>query len=391
MPLRRIASVYVVLLICQCWPHQSLACGPVAEPAIIARFTVPTDGDAILLPVELKGKQYPFLLDTGASHILYDSSLRSILGEPMCEVESATPDGSRKIPVFLAPDARLGKMSLPIDSPVASEELGPIRNAVGSDIRGVIGMAFLGKHVFRIDPDCGEMALLSSVGPDPGTRLPVSIDDGVPWVRVVIDGLDGAQDFIVDTGCGLSSGTLMEATWEALERAGRLKNAGETVAVTISQKSVKRWAQLDMIRLGSSVHRDLVFNKGRNNVLGLNFLLRYIVTFDLPHGALYLKKSRRFRAPDLVDESGLYIQRVGARVLIDLVASGSPGALAGLRKGDVIISVGEEKAAAMRLHALRMLLCRGGQRVDLCVQRGAEQKHVSLVLGDWRRHGTTQR
>jgi hypothetical protein len=38
-------------------------------------------------------------------------------------------------------------------------------------------------------------------------------------------------------------------------------------------------------------HRDLIFAKQKENLLGLTFLSRYIVTFDFPSGRVYLKKA----------------------------------------------------------------------------------------------------
>jgi C-terminal processing protease CtpA/Prc len=101
--------------------------------------------------------------------------------------------------------------------------------------------------------------------------------------------------------------------------------------------------------------------------------------------------------------SGLALSRINGSTLVDSVAEGSPAATAGLRPQDAILRVGNEDAAAMRLHTVRLLLCSEGKKVDLTVRRegeetrvrrrrqpdlimrrGDEELRVTLVLRNWR-------
>jgi hypothetical protein len=51
--------------------------------AVLERFKLSRDSKILLLPVEVQGKKYSFVLDTGATTTVYDTSLRSILGDPV--------------------------------------------------------------------------------------------------------------------------------------------------------------------------------------------------------------------------------------------------------------------------------------------------------------------
>src|SRR5581483_1836905 len=62
-----------------------LAAAPLASGAernLVEEFPIFKDGDAILVPLLLKGKPYIFLLDTGSKATLFDTSHKSELGEP---------------------------------------------------------------------------------------------------------------------------------------------------------------------------------------------------------------------------------------------------------------------------------------------------------------------
>jgi hypothetical protein len=81
----------------------------------------------------LNGKVFLFALDTGASSCIYDSSLTSLLGEPMGTQEVNTSDGITPIPVFQPPDATLGGLSLRMGSPVIAADLRWMREGTGEE------------------------------------------------------------------------------------------------------------------------------------------------------------------------------------------------------------------------------------------------------------------
>src|SRR6516162_137796 len=88
-----------------------------ADP-VIQTFPVANDGDLLIVPVKLKGKKYDFAIDTGATSIVYDSSLRSLLGEFVQAGEIETVSKTTGVSFFKAPQAWLGKLSLQVDTPV---------------------------------------------------------------------------------------------------------------------------------------------------------------------------------------------------------------------------------------------------------------------------------
>ena len=367
---------------------------PPAAPAardVLERFSFDRDCPLLLLPIELKGKKYRFALDTGASRSVYDSSLVPILGSSIETNEVGTPGGTTVVPLYHAPDAKLGRLTLPKDSPVAVADLHRLREVSGEEVYGLIGMDFLSHVVLRIDPDRGEIVFLRTTGSDPGRRLPVTLDNdedgGIPFVEVHFDGMDAPERFSVDTGFGgFSSGDLRPETFDALVRQGKVKADRDCLCETLAGSSVEREGHLSEFALGGYRHAGLRFDRGVWNILGLNYVMRYVVTFDFPGRAMYLKKGAQFDAPDWLDMGGMRIDRIAGRVHVHSVERGGPAASAGIRPDDLILMAGGEKAESIRLQRLRRLLCTEGAKVSLVVRRGKDERTVQLELRDWRKN-----
>jgi hypothetical protein len=358
---------------------------PDQDPApedIVASFKLAQGGMLLLVPVELKGKTVLFALDTGASSCIYDTSLTPLLGEPIALQEVRTSDGVVQAPLFESPDAKLGGLSLWTGSPVITSDLRPMREGLGEEVYGCIGMDFLAKHVFRVDPDRGEIVFLRSPGSDPGRRVPTTIENKIPYVQVSFSGLAEPQPFLVDTGCAPGGGTglMMPATFDALCGRDKIKPIDTALAVSLSGQTLRRRGRVTESELAGHRHSDLIFSMSQRNVLGVGYWSRYVTTFDFAAGAIYLKKSGRFDQPDTHDLSGLSIVRRYGVTLVVAVEEGSPAALAGIRPADRILKATGNKVEDMPLSAVRRLLAVRGAKVPLLLQRGEEGREVSLLL-----------
>jgi Aspartyl protease/PDZ domain len=360
---------------------------------VLERFAIFTDGDGLLLPVELNGKQYLFLVDTGATNTVYDSSLRAFLGEPTRTEEVETPNRNVTIPLFKAPDARLGRFSLRGDSPVLCMDMSGIRRVSGHAIYGILGMDFLGKHVFHVDPKRGELVFLRVPSPaalDRGRRLQVSWVGAYPHVEAHLPGRNKSEYFLVDTGrIGHCSGDMTPALAAELATAGKSKIAGETFFESAAGTSLNQEARVESFTLAGTCHRNLLFGTSRRNTLGLAFLIRCAVTYDFANNVMYLQEGCRLDLPDLQDMSGLHLLRSDGRTMVMSVDPGSPAALAGVRPEDILLKVETEDTEKMRLHPLRRQLCAEGQTIHLTIKREATELCVPVVLQDWRQKATT--
>jgi hypothetical protein len=360
---------------------------------VLARFKVSREYDSLLLPVKVEGKDYLFLLDTGASMSIYDKSFRSILGDPLpldnLSVRIHTHAGGKEgLSLFRPPTAKLGNIDLPSDRPVSCIDFAKWRKLTKEEIYGAIGMDYLRDHVVRIDYDRGEVTFLRSVGTDPGTRVPLSLIYNVPHVWVTVPALQIPERFMVDTGwLGNNSGCLREAAFDMLAQRGSLTVIGSFKFELFLGSGKEKIGLLDKISLEDYCHKDLLFSRSKLSSFSLNYLSRYVVTFDFPNKAMYLKKGPQFDKVDLQDRSGLHILWEKGQVQVESVDDASPAARVGIKPHDVLLTIDDATASEMSLTRIRRLFCQRGEKHRLLIQRREEKKELILDLSEKGKRG----
>jgi PDZ domain len=117
--------------------------------------------------------------------------------------------------------------------------------------------------------------------------------------------------------------------------------------------------------------------------MGATMLRRFIVTFDYPHQQIFLDSSSNFRADEVEDMSGLEIVAGGPalkRFEVTEVWPHTPGADAGIRKGDVIEGINGEAAADLSLAEIRALFRQLAGRYTVLLGRGTQTVTVNLRM-----------
>jgi hypothetical protein len=352
---------------------------PAKPPQVLAEFPIFSDGDFLLLPVQFEGKLYQFVLDTGSTADLYDSTFRARLGDPIKKQTVETPNGTVQLLVFQAPEASVGKMSLRAKQPIFCADLKSVREWTGHQIMGVVGLDFLRQHRIRIDFDAGSLAFLDSMEVEAGTQVPLVLRNYY-FAKASVAGGEG--QFQIDTGdARYTSGGLDARLCERLALAGRIEKVSKDRFSTLSGASEAQILVLNDFGLGPFTHHQLYFSQERGNVLGLSYLSRYVVTFDFPNQKMYLKKGKRFNQPDSRDQSGLHILRIDGQSVIKIVDSGSPAARAGIEPKDILLKLDNLNAEKTRMHVLRQRLARENETVRLRLRRGDEERELELKLG----------
>ncbi|HEX3527431.1 MAG TPA: PDZ domain-containing protein [Thermoanaerobaculia bacterium] len=135
----------------------------------------------------------------------------------------------------------------------------------------------------------------------------------------------------------------------------------------------------------------MVSEKGSFNNLyqagnvGGGLLKRFTVTFDYSQQRLLFEATANSGLADVWDRSGLWLNHSpGANgfAVMDVVAGG-PGAEAGLRTGDVILSFDGKSGKDLTLaDARRLLLGAPGTRIELRVRGQEGERDVTLILRD---------
>jgi hypothetical protein len=238
-----------------------------------------------------------------------------------------------------------------------------------------------------VDFDAGCLTLLKSATQKGTHSLPLVFDQesGRPYVEADVLGCGPPERFVVDTGDWGSAGSLQEDLFDTLILLGKLQKVCGGREYSLGHESEIAIARLTRLGFGPFEHRQLLFDRSKESRLGLGFFSRYWVAFDFPAGRVYLRKEKRFDVPDGINRSGLLLLRPSGETVVEAVRPGSAGAEAGIKPGDILVSLGGLQADRTRLFVLQEKLCAAGQTLTLTLNRNGKLLKVSLKLEEDRR------
>ncbi|GAB1403430.1 MAG: PDZ domain-containing protein [Lentimicrobiaceae bacterium] len=122
----------------------------------------------------------------------------------------------------------------------------------------------------------------------------------------------------------------------------------------------------------------------RHGTLGAGALARFVVTFDYTNSRILLRKGQKFKQPFEYNMSGLNFRSFGAGFNIfevSEVISGSPGDEAGIKPGDILMSVDEKYTFMLNMGELNNLLSdRPGKTVKLGITRNGKRMNFKIKL-----------
>jgi hypothetical protein len=360
--------------------------------ATLAEFPVNPDGDPLIVPMKIAGKEYPFVVDTGAQGTFIDDSLAPLLG-PALEVE-VNVNGNSPAKAHLWPKMRLGEMDLSMvaNAMVVRMNLKPLREVLGCDVYGVLGFDWLKWQILHVDFRNGRIQFLRQSPRPRGTVIPLEIDDDQVFFRAVVPAL-GDVRLKLDTGF---NGTieLRPSEFGRFNKSKVLKRITSSSVGGISLTGEMRGEDkgiLDSVNLGDQRHTNVLVSlpwsldlnpdgaKSRGaGLLGLGILSAYAVTFDFPQKRMYLN-NRKLDDGWTNNHSGVACVRREGRTIVRWIEATSPWRQAGVVVGDEIVAIDGKDASKMSLCDLQRSLRQVGKPMLLRAKRD-EQMHEYSVL-----------
>jgi hypothetical protein len=339
------------------------------------RFSIAGSGDPILLPVTVAEKSYTFILDTNASHHVFDRSLLGDLGTVVGDAIGGAPEHKdMKALLVNAPTFRVGGLLITGRGKSAVLDLDAFRRGIGEDIRGVLGSSFLSQGLVTIDPDAGTLTVtprnhdVSSLGTSDAIRVD---DRGAIWVDGIHLG-QRTESFTLATAVGPSI-RVHKWLFDRLLAEGQLTSRGSLALSNVSGYRAQRWGRLAELRWGTDELRNLVVYEGSSNLIGMGLLSRYVVTFDMEGKRVYRKPGQRFGMSDHVNQTGLHVESVDGTIRVESVDIGSPAEKADIRAGDQLCQLNGKPCRELRLlNVLRVLEESVGTDLRIEVFRGED-------------------
>jgi len=336
-------------------------------------------GRPIVLDVALADQgTAQFMLDTGAATTVFDASLRDIAGQPIGTRRIQTAKGEVQLDTYPCPQAKVGSLDLEGVEEVVFVDLTPMRAATGYEIKGVLGIDFLGRFAIEVDFDGGALRMWKAAPVEWNRERPTPLLNlrGTPHVECLLPG-GRREPFVVDTGANVS--TVTHGVFDALAGEQSLTVFAAGSAATAAGYARNLNGSASSLELSPFIHRDIRIDRGDLSLLGLHYLSRYRLRLDLPGQRAYFHPGERFNVPDSSATSGMaVIHSNGQKIIVSVEADGAAHH-AGILPGDVIEEVNGRLAAEEDMHQLRQLFTSvAGDELKLKVLR--KDRHISTKL-----------
>ena len=271
---------------------------------------------------------------------------------------------------------------------------------VGELIGGIIGVQFFERFVTSIDYEKNTVTFedpahfSAAERQAAGTPVPFNFYDHMPQVAGTFDGIPALYN--IDTG----SGQFVSMTRPFVERTGlraRYPNAvtmvdgfgtgGPSHATIVRAKTLTLGpAEVTHVAASLSTAQHGSFgDPAYGGNVGNGVLRHFRVTFDYPHQTMYLA---RVAHPDLSEygfsRSGIIGIPDNGRLKVLDASAGTPAAEAGIKPGDLIISIGAVDISHQSLRETKRLLKQlpVGQPIPITFEREGVRETVNLTPRD---------
>lgn len=365
-----------------------------AESPVTVPFQLLNNHIYVDLFVEGKGP-VPVIFDTGGMNVLTPDAAKAFGIRVEGTLQGrGVGEASEDMGLSQVKEMRVGGVTLRDQSFVVLP-LKDMDKVEGLDLGGIVGAEMLKRLVARIDYAGQRLTFVRPEAFQPpagATAVPFTFDGHIPQVEGTIDGIPGK--FTIDTGSRAS----LDLHRPFAEKHGlKERYAPKLEAVTgwgvggSVKSAVARAGVLEIggVRIENPLtYLSLAAQKGAFNDahvagnVGSGVLRRFTVTFDYGRQVMYLEPNAERDSREAFDRAGLWINLADGGYEVEDVVPGSPAAEAGLKAGDLILSLDGKAGLPLSEARKRLRETAPGTPVRLGVKSGGASREVTVVLKD---------
>jgi Aspartyl protease/PDZ domain len=389
--MRKLFCLIPLLLICLLPYAQELLQKPKAE--LITRFPFKLyNGGVMVLQAKLGINETPlnFILDTGSGGISLDSATCSEINISPVKTDTTITGiaGVKKVPFVFNETLHLPGLDVTglnfhvVDYSVLS-------SVYGEKIDGVIGYAFLNRYIVKINFDSVFLEVYSPGAmeyPSGGTTLhPIFTALPIQWLNIK-DKRKMGFNFYIDTGAGLN--LLLNEQFVADSNLLRKKRKPVvTQAEGVGGRLRMRLTVIKRLKVGPYTFFNVPtylyadsFNVTAypfvGGLLGNDLLRRFNLTLNYPERNIHLLPNTHFKEPFDYVYSGLGIYFENGSIKVEEVIPGSPAEKAGIKAGDILVSVGAN--FSNNIMSYKTILQTQTGHIKLIIRRGDKLIETSI-------------
>jgi hypothetical protein len=354
----------------------------------------------IQLQIDNKGP-FNFVMDTGVGlMIITDPQLIDSLNIPVKRILKLRGFGENEsYEAYASPVLNIGIPGLTsygVCAAILKKDHFGLSNYAGMPVHGLLGYEFFNNLAVKVNFSDSTITVYRSKDKKKfakGDKVPITIEDHKPYMEAIVvmpDGSAKKSKLVIDLGAGHPLSLENISDKSELQKKCIRANLGVGFSGPINgfisrvneiglgkykiKNIISSFPQDDSLKNYLSVKRD--------GNLGIGLLKKFVVVFDYPGNALYLKPGRNFKEPFEQDMSGLEYYADGdgfKRIIISRVEPGSAGDKIGLEKDDEIVSINFKPISKMSLEEVDNLFKSQNDR-NLLLEVYHDNRHDMVVM-----------
>ena len=350
----------------------------------------------VYLPVEVNGHQtFEMILDTGAAMSGLSEATASAVHLRAARKAELVGNGESRLKIALAKDVtfRLAGTEL-LEKSVAIVPYADLEGLEGRRIAGVLGVSLFRRYVVMIDYPTKTLSLYQPrdfVYSGPGDRVPLRLP-GAALLKAVIE-LPDRDSITCNLAVDLGTYSALRLYRPFLEKHHLVDQPGtDSFGFGLGGEFPERVGRVSALRIGSlslkgsttsfsTARSGATSGSSYDGTIGGEVLRRFKVILDYARQEMILEQGSDFSEPWAADTSGLLLRAGGAdlkTISVLHVLTNTPAAAAGIKEGDLIVSVDHQETLDLSLEGIRRLFTSPGNH-HLLVRRGQQVLDVDFT------------
>lgn len=258
-------------------------------------FPFKRDGQLMLVEVRIDNSAPAwFVLDSGASHTVFDPKFAQELGLKTETAPPTTGTGTGDVEKSYTRPVVMTLNGVKVDLPqpwVIDLSKAPLPPAV----KGLVGAELFKAYVTRIDPQQSNISVFESASyqPDKGAAsIPLIVEGEKLFLEAALEvpaGKTVTHKLRIDTGSESSVND------EVVKQSEEVRTSTLGGGLGDSFKSYS--GVFSSVKIGPYVVKHVWGPGGPRPALGMEMLRRFVLTFDAPHGRIYLEPTAALNEP----------------------------------------------------------------------------------------------
>lgn len=369
---------------------------PISEKGMGKSFPIFRIGSHIFAKVTLNGDEKYWVIDTGAGSTVIDAEYAKRMTIPeLGKGRAMGASGPVEVSIYNVPKILINNNSVENINMIGFDVYGLFKKKYNIEVAGILGFSFLSKYVVRVDYAEMTMALF-----DPstfkyegtGNKINFLLQNNIIILPMKVDNkYDGI--FMLDTGASTSAFCYPYALKNKITEM----DGPDYMARGAQGSFLLNLVRFPNVEFGGYILNNIVMSYPVEKIsgalgseaftgnIGINILQNFLLYIDYKNKILYLEKSPNFNREFPTDKSGLQLEvnNDNAYAVVH-ISKNSPAEKAGVRVGDIVLSINEKKLSEMSgIDEIRPIFeDKDGTKVTLKIMRNSKELDITLVLAD---------